>query len=74
MQSGQIGRPQREQRVYARTPNFGLLFAFSTIIDLIVVHSISLPPGQYGLMTYLHQGKQYVVVPRNGGYTTLALP
>jgi quinoprotein glucose dehydrogenase len=30
--------------------------------------------GQYGLMTYLHQGKQYVVIPRNGGYTTLALP
>ncbi|MGQ0737019.1 MAG: outer membrane protein assembly factor BamB family protein [Acidobacteriota bacterium] len=30
--------------------------------------------GQYGLMTYLHQGKQYVVLPRNGGYTTLALP
>jgi quinoprotein glucose dehydrogenase len=31
-------------------------------------------PGQYGLVTYLHQGKQYVVVPRNGGYTVLALP
>ncbi|MCA1585398.1 MAG: PQQ-binding-like beta-propeller repeat protein [Acidobacteria bacterium] len=30
--------------------------------------------GQYGLMTYLHNGKQYVVLPRNGGYTTLALP
>jgi glucose dehydrogenase len=30
--------------------------------------------GQYGLMTYLHQGKQYVVLPRNGGYTVLALP
>ncbi len=30
--------------------------------------------GQYGLMTYLHAGKQYVVLPRNGGYTTLALP
>ena len=30
--------------------------------------------GQYGLMTYFHQGKQYVVLPRNGGYTTLALP
>lgn len=30
--------------------------------------------GQYGLMTYLHQGKQYVILPRNGGYTTLALP
>jgi glucose dehydrogenase len=30
--------------------------------------------GQYGLMTYMHQGKQYVVLPRNGGYTTLALP
>jgi quinoprotein glucose dehydrogenase len=30
--------------------------------------------GMYGLMTYMHQGKQYVVLPRNGGYTTLALP
>ena len=30
--------------------------------------------GQYGLMTYLHQGKQYVVLPVSGGYTTLALP
>jgi quinoprotein glucose dehydrogenase len=30
--------------------------------------------GQYGLMTYLHQGKQYVVLPKNGGYTALALP
>lgn len=30
--------------------------------------------GQYGLMTYLHQGKQYVVLTINGGYTALALP
>jgi quinoprotein glucose dehydrogenase len=30
--------------------------------------------GSYGLMTYLHQGKQYVVLPRSGGYTVLALP
>lgn len=30
--------------------------------------------GRYGLMTYLHQGKQYVVIPRNGGYTAMALP
>jgi hypothetical protein len=30
--------------------------------------------GQYGLMTYLHQGKQYIVLPKNGGYTALALP
>ena len=30
--------------------------------------------GQYGLMTYMHQGKQYVVMPFQGGYTTLALP
>jgi quinoprotein glucose dehydrogenase len=30
--------------------------------------------GLYGLMTYLHQGKQYVVLPRSGGYTVLALP
>ena len=29
---------------------------------------------QYGIMTYLHNGKQYVVLPRNGGYTALALP
>jgi quinoprotein glucose dehydrogenase len=30
--------------------------------------------GQYGLMTYMHQGKQYVILPVNGGYTALALP
>jgi len=30
--------------------------------------------GQYGLMTYMHQGKQYVVLPVVGGYTVLALP
>ena len=30
--------------------------------------------GTYGLMTYLHQGKQYVVVPMNGGYAAYALP
>ena len=30
--------------------------------------------GRYGLMTYLHQGKQYIVLPRNGGYTAVALP
>ena len=27
-----------------------------------------------GLMTYLHQGKQYVILPVDGGYTALALP
>ncbi|MEX2570992.1 MAG: PQQ-binding-like beta-propeller repeat protein [Gemmatimonadota bacterium] len=30
--------------------------------------------GAYGLMGYVHEGKQYVVMPRVGGYTTLALP
>jgi glucose dehydrogenase len=30
--------------------------------------------GGYGLMTYLHGGKQFIVVPTNGGYTTFALP
>ncbi|MEZ5292966.1 MAG: PQQ-binding-like beta-propeller repeat protein [Vicinamibacterales bacterium] len=30
--------------------------------------------GGYGLMTYMHQGKQYVVIPVNGGYTAMALP
>jgi glucose dehydrogenase len=30
--------------------------------------------GQYGLMTYLHQGKQYVVLPMTGGYAAMALP
>ena len=30
--------------------------------------------GTYGLMTYLHQGKQYIVVPMNGGYASYALP
>jgi len=30
--------------------------------------------GGYGLMTYMHNGKQYIVIPTNGGYTALALP
>jgi hypothetical protein len=30
--------------------------------------------GGYGLMTYLHAGKQYVVIPVNGGYTAVSLP
>ena len=30
--------------------------------------------GEYGIMTYMHNGKQYVVLPIDGGYTALALP
>ena len=30
--------------------------------------------GSYGLMTYMHQGKQYIVLPVSGGYTAMALP
>jgi quinoprotein glucose dehydrogenase len=30
--------------------------------------------GQYGLMGYVHEGKQYIVLPVTGGYTALALP
>jgi glucose dehydrogenase len=30
--------------------------------------------GGYGLMTYVHNGKQYIVIPTNGGYTAVALP
>jgi quinoprotein glucose dehydrogenase len=30
--------------------------------------------GQYGLMTYLHQGKQYIILPIDGGYTAMNLP
>ncbi len=30
--------------------------------------------GEYGIMTYMHQGKQYIVLPIDGGYTALALP
>ena len=30
--------------------------------------------GQYGLMTYLHQGKQYVVVQLSSGLQAFALP
>ena len=30
--------------------------------------------GEYGLMTYMHAGKQYIVLPVDGGYTALALP
>jgi hypothetical protein len=25
-------------------------------------------------MSYIHNGKQYIVVPTNGGYTAVALP
>jgi glucose dehydrogenase len=30
--------------------------------------------GGYGLMTYMHQGKQFVILPVDGGYTAMALP
>jgi len=30
--------------------------------------------GQYGVMTYMHQGKQYVVLSVSGGFVALALP
>jgi glucose dehydrogenase len=30
--------------------------------------------GEYGLMTYMHGGKQYVVLSVDGGFTALALP
>jgi glucose dehydrogenase len=30
--------------------------------------------GAYGLMGYVHEGKQYIVMPVKGGYTALALP
>jgi quinoprotein glucose dehydrogenase len=30
--------------------------------------------GEYGIMTYMHGGKQYVVRSIDGGYTALALP
>jgi quinoprotein glucose dehydrogenase len=30
--------------------------------------------GEYGIMTYMHNGKQYVVLPVSGGYIALALP
>jgi quinoprotein glucose dehydrogenase len=30
--------------------------------------------GRYGIMTYMHGGKQYIVLPVEGGYTALALP
>jgi quinoprotein glucose dehydrogenase len=30
--------------------------------------------GEYGIMTYMHQGKQYVVLPVRNGYIALALP
>ncbi len=30
--------------------------------------------GAYGLMTYIHAGKRYIVMPVNGGYTALTLP
>jgi glucose dehydrogenase len=30
--------------------------------------------GQYGIMTYMHMGKQYVILSVSGGYVALALP
>ena len=47
-----------------------------------ILGSVSLPaPGQYGMMTYLHGGKQYIVVQIGsvqtddpGGLVALALP
>jgi glucose dehydrogenase len=47
-----------------------------------VLASVELPaPGQYGMMTFMHEGKQYIVVnaggPRfdmPGGYIALRLP
>jgi quinoprotein glucose dehydrogenase len=30
--------------------------------------------GEYGIMTYMHNGKQYIVLPVTGGYIALALP
>ncbi len=30
--------------------------------------------GRYGIMTYMHEGRQFVVLPVVGGYTALALP
>jgi quinoprotein glucose dehydrogenase len=30
--------------------------------------------GGYGLMSYMHNGKQYIVIPTNGGYTAVSLP
>jgi quinoprotein glucose dehydrogenase len=30
--------------------------------------------GEYGIMTYEHAGKQYIVLPVRGGYIALALP
>ena len=30
--------------------------------------------GEYGIMTYMHAGKQYIVLPVDGGYTAVALP
>ena len=30
--------------------------------------------GEYGLMTYVHEDKQYVVLPVAGGYVAVVLP
>jgi quinoprotein glucose dehydrogenase len=30
--------------------------------------------NRYGLMTYMHEGKQYIVVNANGGNFAMALP
>jgi glucose dehydrogenase len=39
------------------------------------VGSVETPDmGQYGLTTYMHQGKQYVILSVNGGFTAMTLP
>ena len=39
------------------------------------LYKFKTPSGIIGnVMTYMHGGKQYIVIPTNGGYTTMALP
>ena len=50
------------------------LFAIDKKTGRRVARIITPALGEYGIMTYMHAGKQYIVLPVDGGYTALALP
>ena len=50
------------------------LFAIDKKTGKRVAAVVTPSRGEYGIMTYMHAGKQYIVLPVNGGYTALSLP
>lgn len=49
------------------------LFAIDKATGERVAQAPTPAAGGYGLMTYMHEGKQYVVLPVSGGYVAMAL-